>query len=73
MAVLTERPVSRRLSSLTPLPVSPVFKDNHQDDFSGPSVSRQYSAILFDMDGTIIDSTNAIIKHWERSASELTL
>lgn len=24
------------------------------------------SGILSDMDGTLIDSTNAIIKHWER-------
>lgn len=65
MAVLTEPLVSSR-----PHGHLPVFKDSQNEDFSGPSIIRQYSAILFDMDGTIIDSTNAIVKHWEKSVSK---
>jgi glycerol 3-phosphatase-1 len=34
--------------------------------FDSPAVIGVFSSILFDMDGTLIDSTDAIIKHWER-------
>ncbi len=39
-----------------------------------PSFTRQpetvtVKGILFDMDGTIIDSTSAIVKHWHKFVS----
>ena len=64
MAVLTETQFANSIASLTPLP-SPEHRNKLR--FSGPTVTRTYPAILFDMDGTIIDSTNAIVKTWERS------
>lgn len=33
--------------------------------FTGPAETIECAGILFDMDGTIIDSTQAIIKHWQ--------
>lgn len=39
----------------TPLPDS-VFKAS--------PVIVSFSGVLFDMDGTIIDSTDAVVKHW---------
>lgn len=35
-----------------------------------PVMRKKYAAILFDMDGTLIDSTNAIIAHWTRFGQE---
>ncbi|KAF4307208.1 hypothetical protein GTA08_BOTSDO05059 [Botryosphaeria dothidea] len=32
--------------------------------FSAPPEVHQFAGILLDMDGTIIDSTDAIVKHW---------
>lgn len=32
--------------------------------FTSPPSTHSFTALLFDMDGTIIDSTPAIIKHW---------
>lgn len=32
--------------------------------YSGPSVRVSFKGLLFDMDGTIIDSTEAVVKHW---------
>lgn len=29
---------------------------------------RCFAGILFDLDGTIVDSTDAIVKHWHKSA-----
>lgn len=37
-----------------------------QLDFSVPAEMHDFSGLLFDMDGTIIDSTPAIIKHWHK-------
>lgn len=34
--------------------------------FKGPAVMIECAGALFDMDGTIIDSTQAIIKHWQQ-------
>lgn len=32
---------------------------------SGPAVVRaSFDGLLFDMDGTIIDSTEAVVQHW---------
>ena len=33
--------------------------------FSAPPEAITFDGLLFDMDGTIIDSTNAVVKHWE--------
>lgn len=34
-------------------------------DFSAPPEAVTFDGLLFDMDGTIIDSTDAVVKHWE--------
>lgn len=33
-------------------------------DYSAPPVTATFEGFLFDMDGTIIDSTDAVVKHW---------
>lgn len=45
----------------------------HQDanDFSAPAEELDFTALLFDMDGTIIDSTPAIIKYWHQVGKEI--
>ena len=35
--------------------------------FTSPVETHYFAGLLFDMDGTVIDSTNAIVKHWHRS------
>ena len=37
--------------------------------FTGKPETVQFSGILFDMDGTIVDSTGAIEKHWHKYVS----
>jgi glycerol-1-phosphatase len=32
--------------------------------FSAPPVRATFDGFLFDMDGTLIDSTSAVVKHW---------
>lgn len=45
---------------------------HHVDnDFSAPAESHDFSALLFDMDGTIIDSTPAIVKYWKQLGKEI--
>ena len=42
---------------------------------SAPEI-HSFAGVLFDMDGTIVDSTDAIVKHWhklELSSSDLLL
>lgn len=34
--------------------------------YSGATIRETFDGLLFDMDGTIIDSTPAVIKHWHR-------
>lgn len=44
-------------------------------DFSAPAETHEFDGLLFDNDGTIIDSTAAIEKHWFKSVireSQLT-
>jgi hypothetical protein len=36
--------------------------------FSAPPQEATFSGLLFDMDGTVIDSTDAVVKHWHRFA-----
>ncbi|KAK3397773.1 HAD-like domain-containing protein [Sordaria brevicollis] len=40
-------------------------------DFSAPPVQVTFDGLLFDMDGTIIDSTAAVEKHWEAIGNEI--
>lgn len=35
--------------------------------YTGPAVQVTFDGFLFDMDGTIIDSTAAVEKHWHTS------
>ncbi|KAF2638070.1 HAD-like protein [Massarina eburnea CBS 473.64] len=39
--------------------------------FSAPAQTLSCNGLLFDMDGTIIDSTNAIIKNWQKIGREI--
>lgn len=36
------------------------------DLFTRPAELRSFAGILFDMDGTIVDSKEAINKHWHK-------
>lgn len=44
-------------------------KDAHR--FTAPAEALDFSALLFDMDGTIIDSTPAIVKYWHQVGREI--
>lgn len=37
---------------------------SRHDDHDGAGPVHLFDALLFDMDGTLIDSTAAIVKHW---------
>ncbi|KAL2154199.1 hypothetical protein VTH82DRAFT_2875 [Thermothelomyces myriococcoides] len=39
--------------------------------FAAPPESVTFDGLLFDMDGTIIDSTDAVVKHWEAIGREI--
>jgi glycerol 3-phosphatase-1 len=39
--------------------------------FSASTTTHTFSGLLFDFDGTIIDSTDAIVKHWHTIGAEL--
>lgn len=43
----------------------------HDHSFSAPATLHEFAALLFDMDGTIIDSTDAIVKHWHQIGREI--
>lgn len=38
----------------------------HEGTFTRPAQQHSFAGILFDMDGTIVDSTDALIKHWHK-------
>ncbi|KAH6898332.1 HAD-like domain-containing protein [Thelonectria olida] len=40
-------------------------------DFTLPKQELTFDGFLFDMDGTIIDSTDAVVKHWEAIGKEI--
>ncbi|KAF5578217.1 glycerol 3-phosphatase 1 [Fusarium pseudoanthophilum] len=40
-------------------------------DYSLPPQELEFDGFLFDMDGTIIDSTEAVVKHWETIGNEI--
>ncbi|CAK7235381.1 DL-glycerol-3-phosphatase [Sporothrix curviconia] len=42
-----------------------------EPSYTGPSVQVTFDGFLFDMDGTIIDSTDAVIKHWHTVGNEI--
>lgn len=45
---------------------------HHEDNnFSAAAEVVELSALLFDMDGTIIDSTPAIVKYWQETGKEI--
>ena len=35
-----------------------------EGDYTAPAVQITFDGLLFDIDGTIIDSTAAVVKHW---------
>jgi len=39
--------------------------------FTGKAEVFAFAGILFDMDGTIVDSTDAIVKHWYAIPNEV--
>ncbi|CAK7203804.1 DL-glycerol-3-phosphatase [Sporothrix eucalyptigena] len=39
--------------------------------YTGASVQVTFDGFLFDMDGTIIDSTDAVVKHWHTVGNEI--
>ncbi|KAK1757474.1 HAD-like domain-containing protein [Echria macrotheca] len=40
-------------------------------EYTGEPVQVTFDGLLFDMDGTIIDSTDAVVKHWEAVGNEI--
>ncbi|KAF7555633.1 hypothetical protein G7046_g6493 [Stylonectria norvegica] len=42
-----------------------------QPDYSLPLLEVSFDGFLFDMDGTIIDSTEAVVKHWNNVGKEI--
>ncbi|CCT65780.1 probable glycerol-3-phosphate phosphatase (glycerol-1-phosphatase) [Fusarium fujikuroi IMI 58289] len=40
-------------------------------DYTLPPQELAFDGFLFDMDGTIIDSTDAVVKHWETIGNEI--
>lgn len=44
---------------------------HEENNFSAPAEVVDFSALLFDMDGTIIDSTPAIVKYWHETGKEI--
>ncbi|KAI1470950.1 HAD-like protein [Daldinia caldariorum] len=40
-------------------------------DYSTPPFEVSFKGLLFDMDGTIIDSTAAVVKHWQTIGNEI--
>lgn len=41
--------------------------------FTAPMETHSFAGILFDLDGTIVDSTDAIVKHWHESVTPAAL
>ncbi|KAH7162807.1 HAD-like domain-containing protein [Dactylonectria estremocensis] len=42
-----------------------------QPEYTLPTQELAFDGFLFDMDGTIIDSTEAVVKHWEAIGNEI--
>ena len=41
-----------------------------ETEFTGPEETHLFAGILCDLDGTLIDSTDAIVKHWHKSVTQ---
>lgn len=41
--------------------------------FTAPMETHTFAGVLLDLDGTIVDSTDAIVKHWHESVSPAAL
>ena len=64
------------LSHVRHFPINPSKKDVQNSVtmplleenliFTGRPETHNFSGVLFDMDGTIVDSTDAIVKHWHK-------
>ncbi|KAI9781474.1 MAG: hypothetical protein M1816_002361 [Peltula sp. TS41687] len=50
-----------------------MARDNEAGSTSATGQIHTYAGLLFDMDGTLIDSTDAIVKHWQKIAKELNI
>ncbi|CAK7268101.1 DL-glycerol-3-phosphatase [Sporothrix epigloea] len=48
-----------------------VARPATEPSYTGPSVQVTFDGFLFDMDGTIIDSTDAVVKHWHTVGNEI--
>ncbi|PPJ53332.1 hypothetical protein CBER1_00920 [Cercospora berteroae] len=48
-----------------------IAQEPEEHTFSSPPSTHAFSALLFDMDGTIIDSTAAIEQHWQQLGREI--
>jgi glycerol 3-phosphatase-1 len=44
---------------------------HEENNFSAAAEVVDFSALLFDMDGTIIDSTPAIVKYWQETGRQI--
>lgn len=45
--------------------------DQGNGSFTGQTESHAFAGFLFDVDGTIINTTDAVTKHWQRSVNSL--
>lgn len=43
-----------------------MVENGLEGTFTGPTKLHSFAGILLDMDGTIVDSTEAISKHWQK-------
>lgn len=50
-----------------------MSSDRTHAAFTGPMETHSFAGILLDLDGTIVDSTDAIVKHWHESVSSVAL
>ena len=48
------------------IPVRPSSPKGIKSVFGDAAFECTFSGILSDMDGTLIDSTNAVVRHWQR-------
>lgn len=44
---------------------------NEDAGFTAPPSLHEFEAFLFDMDGTIIDSTAAVVQYWHQIGREI--
>ena len=51
---------------------APNTAANEKPAFTGPITTQFFDGILLDLDGTIVDSTAAIVKHWHKSVHQFS-